>query len=74
MAFARPTVSRSSGAEPGAGVYIVGVAAAGAEAADDVGRFVGRKLHVGAGLAGRGLFVVDPDAERAHQERATGRS
>jgi len=50
------------------------VAAAGAEAADHVGGFVGRKLHVGAGLAGRGLFVVDPDAERAHQARATGRS
>jgi hypothetical protein len=50
------------------------VATAGAEAADHVGGLVGRKLHVGAGLAGWGLLVIDPDAERAHQARATGRS
>ena len=50
------------------------VAAAGAEAADHMGGLVGRQLDVGAGLAGRGLLVVDPDAKRAHQARATGRS
>jgi len=42
------------------------VATAGTEAANHVGGFVGRKLHVGTRLTGRGLFVVDPDAERAH--------